>query len=356
MPEESGQERTQEATPKRRDKAREEGQVVKSREVVSTSIFLGNLLFFSLAGVYLYQQLIQLTRATLETLGEFELSLDSVYLLFLDHLNSMAMILLPLFLTLLVLAVAVNLVQTGVLFSSKAMEPKFSRINPVEGLKRIFSMQSVNELFKSLVKIGIVGYIAYTTIAADIAHVFPLIQQSIENILGFFGRSALRIGIHTSYALIAMAILDYAFQRWQHEKRLRMTLQEVKEERKESDGDPQIRSRIRSIMRELARQRMMEEVPKADVVVTNPTHVAVALRYLRQEMQAPKVVAKGAGYVAERIKAIAHEHHVPVVENRAVARNLFKTVEIGNPIPKTLYKAVAEILAYVYQLKRPVHA
>jgi flagellar biosynthetic protein FlhB len=146
-------------------------------------------------------------------------------------------------------------------------------------------------------------------------------------------------------------VLDYAFQRWQYEKNLRMSLQEVKDERKESDGDPQIRSRIRSIMREMARKRMMEEVPKADVVVTNPTHLAIALRYRRQDMPAPKVIAKGAGYIAERIKAVAREQGVPLVENRSVAQSLYKTVEIDDVIPEVLYKVVAEILAYVYRLK-----
>jgi flagellar biosynthetic protein FlhB len=352
----SDQERTESATPKRREKAREEGQVAKSREVVSTTLFLGNLLFFSFAGVYVYQRMVQLTSNTLGTLGDLKVSLDDTYELFLVYLSHTAMVVLPLFLTLFVLALLGNLLQTGMLFSTKALEPKLSRISPLEGFQRIFSLQSVNELFKSLIKIGIVGYIAYATIAADFRGILPLNQQAIEEIVGFFGHSALRLGTHTAYALVALAILDYGFQRWQYEKRLRMSLQEVKDEHKETEGDPQIKARIRSIMREMARKRMMEEVPHADVVVTNPTHVAVALRYRRQEMPAPKVVAKGSGYVAERIKAVAQEHSVPVVENRGVARALFKHVEIGGIIPETLYKAVAEILAYVYRLNPSPHA
>jgi flagellar biosynthetic protein FlhB len=351
---EAGQERTESATPKRREKAREEGQVVKSREVVSTSLFLGNLLFFTVAGVSLYHKMVQLTREMLGTLADTNVSPDSVYLLFRDLIRQLAFMLVPLFLLLMVLALAANLLQSGVLFSSKVLEPKMSRLNPLSGMKRIFSLHAVNELFKSLVKIGIVGYIAYAAIAADMAQVFPLSQQTITDILGFFGHSALRIGLHTSYALVVMAILDYGFQRWQHEKRLRMTLQEVKEERKESEGNPQIKARVRSIMREMARKRMMEEVPRADVIVTNPTHLAVALRYRREEMHAPKVIAKGAGFIAERIRAIAQEHRIPVLENQAVARSLYQTVEIGDTIPETLYRAVAEILAYVYRLKAPV--
>lgn len=353
MPAESGQERTEAATPRRREQAREEGQVVKSREVVSSALFLGNLLFFSIAGTALYQHMIYMTRETLSRLADTEVSVSGVYAVLTDMLNHLAMMLVPLFLTLMVLAVAVNLMQTGVLFTPKALEFKGSRINPWEGLKRMFSLQAVHELFKSLVKIGIVGYIGYTTIAADIVHVFPLSQQVLEDILAFLGRSTLRLGLHTSYAMVALAVLDYGFQRWHYEKGLRMTTQEVKEERKETEGDPQIKARVRGIMHEMARKRMMEEVPKADVVVTNPTHLAVALRYRREEMPAPTVIAKGAGYVAERIRAIAREHHVPVVENRAVARSLYQTVELGATIPETLYKAVAEILAYVYRLKAP---
>ncbi len=354
MAEPSSQERTESATPRRREKARQEGQVVRSREVVSTSLFLGNLLFFSFAGVTLFQQMTLITQTTFTRVADLQVSLDGVYLLFLTYVWQIAWMLVPLFIVIVVLATASNLLQTGIVFSQKALEPKLSHLNPGAGLKRLFSMQSVNELFKSLVKIGIVGYIAYASITAGLEHFFPLTQQAVEDILGFLGKKALSIGVHTSYVLIMLAILDYGFQRWQFEKKLRMSPQEVKEERKETEGDPQIKTRIRSVMREMARKRMMEEVPKADVVVTNPTHVAVALRYRRQEMSAPTVIAKGAGYVAERIKEIAQQHRVPLVENRPVAQHLFRTVEIGALIPDNLYNAVAEILAYVYRIKPPI--
>jgi flagellar biosynthetic protein FlhB len=243
------------------------------------------------------------------------------------------------------------MLQTGFLFSLQALAPKYARLNPWQGLQNILSLQSVNELLKAIIKIGIVGYIVYSAIHAEIGQFFPLSQQGLPDIVGYLGSSTLRIGTRTAYVLIALAVLDYAFQRWQYEKNLRMSVQEIKEEQKESEGDPHIRSRVRSLMREMARKRMMEEVPKADVVVTNPTHLAVALRYRRQDMPAPQVVAKGAGYVAERIKAVAREHGIPLVENRIVAQSLFKTVDIGEVIPEALYKAVAEILAHVYRLK-----
>jgi flagellar biosynthetic protein FlhB len=345
------QERTESATAKRREQAREEGQVVKSREVVSTSLFLGHLLFFCFAGASLFQKAQHVIHDGLATFGDIELSQQNLVGVFQHYLYQLAAILLPLFLMLFVVGLAANVLQTGLLFSLQALEPKYTRLNPWQGLQNILSLQSVNELVKSLIKIGLVGYIAYATIAADIGQFFPLSQQALIDIVHALGSSAWRIGTHTAYALIALALLDYAFQRWQYEKHLRMSRQEIKEERKESEGDPQIRARIRSVMREIARRRMMEEVPRADVVVTNPTHVAVALRYQRQDMPAPKVVAKGAGYIAERIKALAREHSVPLVENRMVAQSLYKTVEIGEVIPEVLYKAVAEILAYVYRLK-----
>jgi flagellar biosynthetic protein FlhB len=351
MAEGHDQERTESATPKRREQAREEGQIVKSREVVSASLFLGHVLFFFFAGATLFQKLWQITHDALATLGDVDISQDNISGVFMHYLWRITDILLPLFLVLFGLGVATNILQTGFLFSLKALEPKYTRLNPWQGLQNIFSLQSLNEFVKSVIKIGIVGYIVYATITAEMPQFFPLSQQAVADIIHYLGSSALRLGTHTAYALITLAILDYAFQRWQYEKNLRMTMQEIKDERKESEGDPQIRARIRSIMREMARKRMMEDVPKADVVVTNPTHLAVALRYRRQDMAAPKVVAKGAGYIAERIRVVAREHGVPLVENRVVAQSLYKTVQIGDVIPEALYKAVAEILAYVYRLK-----
>jgi flagellar biosynthetic protein FlhB len=345
------QERTESATPKRREQAREAGPIVKSREVVTVSLSLGHVLFFVFAGATLFQKLWQVTHDALATLGDVDISRDNISEVFMHYLWRISDILLPLFLVLFVLGVATNLLQTGFLFSLKALEPKYTRLNPWPGLQQIFSMQSLNECVKSIIKIGIVGYIVYSTITAEMQQFFPLSQQAVVDIVGYLSGSALRLGTHTAYALIALAILDYVFQRWQYEKNLRMTMQEIKDERKESEGDPQIRTRIRSIMREMARKRMMEEVPKADVVVTNPTYLAVALRYRRQDMAAPKVVSKRAGYIAERIRAVARKHGVPLVEHWVVAQSLYKTVQIGDVIPAALYKAVAEILAYVYRLK-----
>ena len=351
MPAAYEQERTEAATPRRRQKARAEGHVARSREVISSGLFLGIILFFTFSGTSLCQQMVELSRHALTTLGSVEVSPAGVYLLFVDYLSRITSMLLPLFLTIFGLTLATNVLQTGFLLLPHGLTPKLSRLNPWQGIQRLFSSPSLTELCKSLLKIGIVGYMAFLFISAEVAHFFSLTGQGIEDIAWRLGSSALRLGTQTAYALIGLAILDYAWQRWQYEKSLRMTLQEIKEERKQEEGNPQIKARIRSLMREMARKRMMEDVPKADVVVTNPTHLAVALHYRRQEMLAPQVLAKGAGYVAERIKAVAQEHAVPLVENKGVAQSLFKTVEIGETIPETLYKVVAEILAYVYRLK-----
>lgn len=351
MAEGYAQERTESATPKRREQARESGRVVHSRDVVSACVFLAHLGFFAYLGLSLWQQMLRLWRDTLSRLAEDRVTVENVYGLFASYLGQLGWMLGPLFLTICLAGVAANLLQNGWVFAPKALAPDLTRLNPWQGLGRLFSVLSVYEAVKSLLKVGVVGYITYTSIAADFAAVFPLSQQTVAEMLAFLGRQCLQLGTHVSYALIAMAVLDYGFQRWQYEKSLRMSLQEVKEERKEAEGNPQIKARVRSVMREMARKRMMAEVPKADVVITNPTHLAVAVRYRRQEMRAPMVIAKGAGYMAERIKALAREHQIPLVENRPVAQSLYKTVEIGAVIPETLYKAVAEILAYVYRLR-----
>jgi flagellar biosynthesis protein FlhB len=347
------QERTEAATPRRREQARQEGQVAKSREAVSAALFLSMILFLSIAGTALAEQIVTLTQETFATLGEVETSLSGLHLFLARLLVRTVVMLLPMFLTVCVFAVGANVMQTGFLVSTKALQPKLEHLDPRHVVKRLFSMQSLFELGKALVKVGIVGAIVYTTIAGDMAQIFPLGGLGVADIVSYIGSSTLRLGVRTSYAIIILAVLDYLWQRWQYEKSLRMTLQEVKDERKQQEGDPHIRARIRSIMREMARRRMMEDVPKADVVITNPTHIAVALHYRRDTMPAPKVLAKGAGYLAERMKAIAQEHTIPCIENRVVAQRLFKTVDIGEYIPETLYKAVADILAYVYRIRPP---
>ena len=345
-------ERTEAATPRRREQAREEGKAVKSREVIIAALFLSNVLFFSVAGRSLYEHMLTLTREAFLTLGEVEVSLVGLHHLYTRYLNHLATMMLPLLLTTFVLTLGCHLLQTGFLFSLHSLAPQWSHLNPAQGLQNIFSMRGLNEMVKSLLKIGVIGYVAYKTITAEVESFLMLSARDVVSIAQYVGRSTLHVCIRASYVMIALAVVDYAWQRWRFEKSLRMSKQEIKEESKAQEGDPQLKARIRSIMREMARKRMMQDVPKATVVVTNPTHLAIALAYRREEMVAPQVVAKGAGYVAERIKAIAQEHAIPLVENKPIAQQLFKTIDIGETIPEGLYKAVAEILAYVYRLEK----
>jgi flagellar biosynthetic protein FlhB len=218
-------------------------------------------------------------------------------------------------------------------------------------MKKFVSLKSMVELVKSMFKIVIVGGVAYVIVEKEM-HYFPsLMQQSVVDILLFIASVTFKIFFFVCLVLIFLAALDYVYQRWQHEKSLKMTKQEVKDERKQTEGDPKIKARIRSIQLEMAQRRMMEAIPEADVVITNPTHLALAIKFDAKEMIAPTVLAKGSGFIAERIKEVAREHNVPIVEDKPLAQAMFKLVEIGDFIPIELYRAVAEVLAYVYRLK-----
>lgn len=345
-------ERTEPASPRRREKAREEGQTVHSREVGVAVVFLSNILFLTIAGASVYEHLLSLTSSTFVSLGDFDLSIIGIQRLYALYLQHLAKMLLPLFLIVFLLTLGGHLLQTGFLLSSHGLAPKWSSINPAQGLQRLLSMQGVNELLKALLKVGIIGYMAYSSLTGEIGTMLALSLRDVPTIVHYLGRTALHLCTQATYIMVALAALDYGVQRWQFEKSLRMSKQEIKEENREQEGDPQVKARVRSLMREMARKRMMQEVPKATVVITNPTHLAIALLYKREEMAAPQVIAKGAGHVAERIKALAREHDIPLVENKPVAQQLYKTVDLGGVVPESLYKAVAEILAYVYRLKR----
>jgi flagellar biosynthetic protein FlhB len=218
-------------------------------------------------------------------------------------------------------------------------------------MKRFVSLKSLVELGKSIIKILFIGGIAYLILKSDLEEFPNLIQQEVGQIVVFIARVSLKLFFLVSLAMIVLAVLDYIYQRWQYEQDLKMTKQEVKDEFKQSQGDPKVKARIRGVQLEMARRRMMEAVPEADVVITNPTHLAIALKFDSREMIAPRVVAKGAGFVAQRIREIAEENRIPLVEEKPLAQALYKMVEIGDYIPAELYRAVAEVLAYVYRLK-----
>lgn len=350
MPEESFQERTEQATPKKREDARRKGQVAKSRELTAVSVMFMGLLLFYLLGGYIYCQTAGMLRGYLGRLS-FELSEDGTRLLMWQSMRAFFSIFWPFMLGLTVVALLSGWAQVGSSLSAETIKPDLEKINPLKGLQRLFSKHALVELVKSLGKIAIVGYVAWQVVDDEFVRLVPLSGLGVWHITSYIALVCLRMAFWTCLAMAGLAVLDYGFQRWQHERKLMMTRQELKEEFKQTEGDPLIKSRIKALQREMARRRMMAEVPKASVVVTNPTELAVALKYEPGQMAAPQVVAKGAGFVAQRIRQIAAEHRVPIVEDKPLAQALYKMVEIGREVPYALYAAVAEVLAYVYRLK-----
>jgi flagellar biosynthetic protein FlhB len=353
MPEGKDQEKTEPATPKRREEARQRGQVAVSREIPSVTILLVALGVFSIAGTWMFGRLANVMRHIFQNL----MSTRNMDIPFVHHVLSgladqVFVVLMPLMGAVLVAGVGAHVAQFGFIFTGEPLAPKLNKLDPIAGMKRFLSMRSLVELLKALVKIVIIGGVAVLVLSHEIEDVPTLVKLDITQIMAFVGRASFKICFYACLVLAILAALDYAFQRWKHEEDLKMTKQEVKDEARQREGDPHVKARIRSIQIQTARQRMMEAVPEATVVVTNPTHLAVALKFESADMIAPQVVAKGAGHVAQRIKALAKEHGVPVIEQKPLAQALFKAVEIGDFIPSNLYRAVAEILAYVYRLKR----
>jgi len=352
MPEKPDQERTEPASPKKRSDARKKGQVAMSREVPSVLILMASLGFFFFGGGWMLRSLRQFMHTIFTNLNGMLLTdiLTARDLLVLS-LHSGLYILLPFMLAVLVAGVFGNVMQIGLLFSTETITPKLTKINPITGFRRLVSLKTLAELPKSILKLVTVGSIAYVLVMRNLPRMPDLMQMAVADILQEFGWIAFQIGFFVCLALIFLSAADYVFQRWQHEKELRMTKQEVKDEQKQLMGDPQIKARIKSAQREMARRRMMAAVPEADVVITNPTRLAVALKFDADEMDAPMVVAKGAGEIARKIREIAREHNVPLVEEKPLAQALYKTVEVDQFIPVELYRAVVEVLAYVYRLK-----
>ena len=351
MAEESYSDRTEQATPRRREEARRKGQITRSREIPSVMVLMIGVLTLFVSGSYIVQQCSVLVARGLQRMGTFSLHPSSVDGLSRELIQSVFLVLSPVFLALVAAAVLSNVLQGGNVVAFERLRIDLSKLSLLSGLKRFFSKQALVELLKSLFKLVIVGWVAFSTVQKELPNVILLLGQELDGIFKYISSMSYHLCIKTVLMMMIIAGLDYLFQRWTFEKSLRMTKQEAAEEFKTTEGNPLIKSRIRSIQRELARRRMMAEVPKADVIVTNPLHLAVALYYKSKEMAAPKVVAKGAGFVAEKIKEIGRIHHIPIIENKALAQTLFKTVEIGGIIPASFYQVVADILAYVYRMK-----
>ncbi len=346
----SGEDKSEAATPKRRQEARRRGQVAKSTDLSNILVLMGILMALS-GMVNVSSHAVTLYFASVfQHLDVIELSPQRVIaqsgLAILTLFKAMA----PLFAVTMTLGVLVNIAQTGPLWATESLRPDFNRLNPLSGLKRFGSARTFVELAKSTFKIGLVGWIAYATIRTSYPQLLLMTRMEAVQGVGIVGEVVLRVAFRVVGTLLVIAALDYGFQRYSFEKSIRMTKEEVKQEHKQTEGNPQFKSRVRARQRELAKKRMMADVPAADVIITNPTHFAVALKYKADEHVAPRVVAKGQDLIAQKIRELGQSSDVPIVENPPLARALYKQVEIGREVPADLYEAVAEVLAFVYQI------
>lgn len=350
MAEQNSDDKTEKATPKKQEETRKKGEVAKSREIPSVAVLLAGLATFTIFGSYISDSVLLIMKTGFSNITIQDFTVVDFVQFAQRIVRQFLLTLAPLLVAIFLAAVFSNVLQVGFLLSGEPIKPKFSKLNPMKGFGRMFSKQSLMEAVKSILKLTIVSVIAYAAIKEEMKNALVLGDMPIISIISYTSYVTFKIFLKCTLAMVVLAIIDYAFQKWEFENKNKMSKQEIKDENKRTDGDPQIKARIRSIQMEMARKRMMQDVPDADVVITNPTHLAVALKY-DSTMAVPKLLAKGAGKIAERIKALAKDHDIPVVENKELARNLYQWVEIGQEIPPTLFQAVAEILAYIYKLK-----
>jgi flagellar biosynthesis protein FlhB len=348
---ENDADKSQEATAHRRQQAREQGQVVQSRDLGSAALLVGAIVVLMFLGGPVVEFMGRLGRQQFG--GEAWLSADPSFTVQQCHtiLFELAKVLLPIFGLFLLLSILADLFQFGFLFLPDKLAPDISRLDPLKGLGRIFSLANLVRLVLGLGKLAVVSAVAYFSLRGKSQEILGLAGLALPQIATYLFDILLWTSLKIAVALLILALLDYLYQWWRHEQDLRMTPQEVREEMRNLQGDPQVASRRRTVQRQLALNRLSGAVPKADVVVTNPTELAVAIQYDPETMKAPIVVAKGAGIIAQRIRRLALENDVPIVERKPLAQALYKEVEVNHPIPQEMYAAVAEILAYVYQLK-----
>lgn len=348
-------EKTERATPKKRQDARKKGQVLKSQDVTGAIILLILFLFLFFAAPMMQEGLFSfLIQAFQKNMLIETLTVDTIMKMYFDSLKEMGTIVLPIMVLAMVAGIAANYLQFGFLFTMETMKFDLNKIDPIKGFKKIISVRSIVNLVKSLLKVAFIGAVTAMIIWVNFDKVLSLSFQSPWDTLTTVAKLTGFMGIAASIMLLLIALFDYIYEKFEYEKQLKMSKQDIKDEYKNSEGDPLIKSKIKQRQREMAMRRMMQEIPKADVVITNPTHFAIALKYDEKNMDAPKVVAKGTDYVAQKIKMIAKENDVVMVENRPLARAMYDQVEIGDQVPEQFFKAVAEILAYVYRIKRKI--
>ncbi|OFZ14011.1 MAG: flagellar biosynthesis protein FlhB [Bdellovibrionales bacterium RBG_16_40_8] len=350
MAEENDSERTEAPTQQRREDFRKRGQVAQSRELSSVFVVFTTLLLLWALGRFFLGQLFEMFSRSFSDFIILSGRQEGWFSAIKFATIKSALIVGPLALMLWLVNVFSSIVQIGLLNNEEALQFNLTKIDPVSGFKRLFSFRAIVEGAKALVKMFLVGVIVFAIISRELKVMPHLVNYDVGTLIVYASGLLLKLFGWVGLFMLALAGMDYFFQRWELEKKMRMTKQEVKEEIKSREGDPLIRARVRKLQRELASRRMIDDVKKADVIITNPTHIAVALQYSKK-MVAPKVIAKGAGDIAERIKKQAREFNVPIVENKPLARTIYKTLKIGQMIPRELYTAVAEVLSYIFRLK-----
>ncbi|MFN8944937.1 MAG: flagellar biosynthesis protein FlhB [Pseudobdellovibrionaceae bacterium] len=348
---EDQEDRTEEATDAKREESRKKGQVAQTKELASAlmllagagAIFMMSKFFFHHTyEVFVYSfgdQMVLLLRE-----GDIKEALVFAS-------SRAALLIMPVLGMGLIISIFSSLAQVGFLNVEDAITPDLNKINPMTGFSRIFSLRSLSEAIKSILKILIIGFVIYGVLAGEAHRIPQLMEFGIAETLVYIGTIMFKLLFTVGLCLLVIATADYFFLRWDNEQKMRMSKQEIKEEMKQREGDPQIKARIKRVQREIANRRMMDAVPKADVVITNPTHLAIVLKY-SDNLPAPQLVAKGADMIAEKIKDIARANNIPIIENKPLARTIFKTLKIGQVIPRELFVAVAEVLSYVYRLKK----
>ncbi len=341
--------KTEQPTSKKRSDAKKKGQVGRSTEMSTAFVLLVGFFIIKVLWENIYMSIASYTTYVFSHLNQ-PVDTENVIRIFIGIMELLARTALPIMLAIMLVGLAINLFQVGLNFSTEAIGVKLDKLNPINGFGRIFSKRSLMEMLKSLLKIIIIGYFIYTYLVDQLMAMPQFIYYDLGTSLAQISKIVFNMAFEVIAVIMVLGFLDFGYQKWQTTQDLKMSKQEVKDEMKQSEGDPQIKGKIKQKQRQMAMSRMMQEVPKADVIITNPTHFAVALQY-HKGMVAPLIVAKGQDLVAQKIKGLAREAKVPIVENRPLARALYASADIGDAVPSELYQAVAEVLAYVYRLK-----
>ncbi len=355
-----GGEKTEAATSKKLADARKDGQVAKSKEIANAfgllALFLIIKFYVGTIGTslkdylsFVYNQIPDFIK-----LYNGDIPVATIRMLFINMIVQLILIVGPIMLIAFLVAFLCDVVQVKWQPTGKPLKPKFSKLNPIKGFGKIFSKNAIVELIKSIAKIGIIGYVAYTYILEREEEIFILYDITLDQAIGLIGEMVTELGIKISLIYMIIAFVDYAYQKWKFKDDMKMTKQEVKDEYKNSEGDPHVKGQQKRRMMQASQRRMMQQLPEADVVITNPTHYAVAIKYDAETYDAPVVLAKGEDYLALKIKEVAKEHHIEIVENKPLARMLYANVEVGGFVPPELYQAVAEVLAMVYHIQGKV--